>query len=220
MSGATFDSLVASIASRVAEVRHICATNTSKEVEIVAVTKGHDVSVIEAAYGAGLRLFGENYAEELATKARELESRCPEIRWTFQGRLQTNKINRLVPFVSLWQTVDSESRVDALARRAPGAAALLQINLTGSPAQGGVSLGEVPHLLSVAFDAGLKVLGLMGIGPADDRDEAVFQRAVAVADEFDLPVRSFGMSDDFEAAVRSGSTMIRLGGRLFGPRHQ
>ena len=154
----------AEIADRVEEVRRACSRCGSQPVEIVAVSKGHSAATIAAAYGAGLRLFGENYADELVAKANELSLACPEIRWTFQGQLQTNKINRLAPFVALWQTVDSPGRVEALARRAPDAAVCIQVNLTGIERQGGLALGGVPGLVAAARNVGLNVRGLMGIG--------------------------------------------------------
>ncbi len=194
-------------------------------VEIVAVTKGHGPETVAACLANGLTLIGENYADELVAKASLPE--LSEARWTFQGRLQTNKINRLSPYVDLWQTVDSVERAAALAKRVPGARVLVQLDLTDVAGRGGVD----PEFGSVLVDAvravGLHVEGVMGIGPdpaepgwTSDHSLAAFQAAVSVADAMSLRVRSLGMSQDFELAIRSGSTMVRLGTALVGLRER
>jgi PLP dependent protein len=192
-------------------------------VQIVAVSKGMPIEAIEGAYRCGLRLFGENYADELVGKAEHLVGVCPEIRWTFQGRLQSNKINRLRPFVSLWQTVDSLDRARALGSRAPGAAVFVQIDATGGSAdRSGVPLAEAPEMVEAARSVGLSVQGLMTIAPLATHHvgsaAATFCAIREMADLLQLVDCSMGMSDDLEAAVRSGSTMVRVGSALFGRR--
>jgi PLP dependent protein len=197
----------------------------SKSIEIVAVSKGQSVLSIGAAAHAGFRMFGENYADELVVKATNTSLQKLDLDWTFQGRLQTNKINRLTPYVGLWQTVDSVDRAQALSKRVPGARVLVQLNLTGAEGRSGASLSEAAKLISAARVLGLDVAGVMGVGPDPEEpstlpgaSEAAFREAIRVADDEGLAVRSLGMSTDFEAAVRVGSTMIRIGSLLFGPR--
>jgi PLP dependent protein len=142
--------------------------------------------------------------------------------WTFQGRLQTNKINRLGGLVALWQTVDSVERGVALQKRVPDARVLVQLNLTGAIARSGVMLENADELMSGLAGIGLRIEGVMGIGP-DGNDPKLgsfeaFKLANDFADRHDLATRSLGMSDDFEAAVAAGSTMVRLGRVLFGSR--
>ena len=193
-------------------------------VRIVAVTKGQPATIVGAALAVGLVDIGENYADELVTKAELLANATPAVRWHFQGRLQTNKINRLIPYVWLWQTVDSTDRAHALAVRAPGAKVLVQVDLSGDPGRSGVAPGMVSAVVTQCGAVGLDVLGLMCVAPlpgggAPDPATA-FARVSHMADELGLEHRSMGMSDDFEAAVRSGSTIIRIGSALFGARPQ
>jgi PLP dependent protein len=194
-------------------------------VTIVAVSKGQTVASIRAAAESGFRLFGENYADELVGKANDPLLADMGLDWTFQGRLQTNKINRLVPHVGLWQTVDTLDRASALAKRAPGANVLVQLNLTEAPERTGVTIADAGELIVAARSLGLNVAGIMGVGP-DPEDpltvpgasERAFHDAVLLANEYALEIKSLGMSTDFEDAIRAGSTMIRLGSLLFGAR--
>lgn len=197
-------------------------------VSIVAVTKGHPLAAVEAALHAGCVDLGENYADDLVEKAEQAEQAGWSPRWHWLGRIQTNKLARLAPHVWLWQTLDSPEHALALARRSPGARVLVQANLTGDPARSGAPIGLLGAVVSAALDAGLDVLGVMGVGPQpmasppspDDHRASVeaFRRLVAVADEHALAVRSIGMSADLQAAAEAGTTMVRIGEALFGPR--
>jgi PLP dependent protein len=213
--------LVATIAERLTVVRDaISATGRNlDDVTIVAVTKGFDASVVAAAIGAGLTRFGENYADELVEKASAINN--PRVRWTFQGRMQSNKISRLIPYVSLWQTISSAQQADALAKRIPGAAMCVQVNLTGRDVQGGCTFDDLESIVTHARDIGLDVRGLMGIGPDTDDSAHRRERFAALSDARErlaLPIGSMGMSDDYLDAVAAGSTMVRLGSVLFGRR--
>lgn len=206
------------VASRVAEVREKISIAGGQHVALIAVTKTFAVDAITAAYQAGCDGVGENYAQELAEKAA---LGLPEIDVHFIGALQSNKVKMIAPFVSLWQTIDRESVIRELARRAPGAQVLLQVNTTNEPTKGGVEPGEVEALLSVSRDQGLQVRGLMTIGPTGGsmaEQEAAFRTLRRLVDANELAVCSMGMSDDFEVAVACGSTMVRIGSRLFGAR--
>ena len=207
-------------------------------VRIVAVTKGQPATMVSAALSAGLCDIGENYADELVSKAEAFNNSTATLsegtlsehalRWHFQGRLQTNKINRLVPHVWLWQTVDSTARGHALAARAPGAKVLVQVDFSSDPGRGGVAPAQVSTVVAECRDVGLEVLGLMCVAPFPGdgasslapTPDVVFAQLSHVADELGLEHRSMGMSDDFEAAVRAGSTIIRIGSALFGARPQ
>ncbi len=213
-----------SIAERLAVVEeHILAEGRRlNEVKIVAVTKGFGADTVRAASVAGLTMFGENYADELVAKATELANDGGfGGGWTFQGRLQSNKINRLAPFVSLWQTVGSVAQSDALAKRVPAAEVLVQVNLTGRAEQAGVRADGVGAVIEAAQASGLHVRGLMGIGP-DTTDQLARRHAFAMLRRatlrHGLRETSMGMSDDYVDALAEGSTMIRVGSVLFGRR--
>ena len=168
------------------------------------------------AIAAGIVDLGENRAQELLAKAEEVDG----ARWHFIGRLQTNKIRGLAPHVALWESIDRPEVVDELARRSPGAEVLVQVNISAEPQKGGCAPEAAAALVDEAAGAGLAVRGLMGIGPDGDPEGARpgFALLARLADELGLEVRSMGMSNDLEVAVQEGSTMIRVGTDLFGPR--
>lgn len=190
-------------------------------VTVLAVTKGFGPDAADAAVAAGLRRLGENYAQELADKAGRvdaLDGTGPE--WHFIGQLQSNKVRLVAEVVSCWQSVDRSSLVDEIAKRAPGARILVQVNATDEEHKGGCVPGAVADLVTRSRDAGLDVAGLMTVGSFDDDrvTAAAFETVAGLADDLDLAERSMGMSGDLELAVRAGTTMIRVGTALFGPR--
>jgi pyridoxal phosphate enzyme (YggS family) len=192
-----------------------------RDVRIVAVTKGFGVDAPRAALAAGLTMIGENYAQELVSKHEELSPDERErIEWHFLGRLQRNKVRSLASIVSVWQSVDRVELIDEIAHRAPGAKIMIQLNLSEEPQKGGAPILEGSALVGHARDAGLDVVGLMGVGSAGDPVDsaAAFGVLVALAEDLGLSERSIGMSDDLEVAVTQGSTMVRVGTGLFGAR--
>lgn len=207
------------IAARAAAIRARIAERTDHDVTLVCVTKAHPPEVAAAALLAGLADLGENYAQELRDKARLIPA--PEgVRWHFIGRLQTNKVRMVAPVVSLWQSVDRPSLAAEVARRAPGAAVLVQLDLAGLPERGGCPPDAAADLVTHCRGLGLEVRGLMGVGPPGDPEDARpgFRRLSSIADELGLPVRSMGMSHDLDVAVEEGSTMVRVGSALVGSR--
>lgn len=214
--------LTAAIAARLAQLRRRIAELTDRDVRIVAVTKGHPAEVAAAAFEAGCVDLGESYAQELLAKRRELAEAGIElpVRWHFVGRLQSNKVRQLAGVVDLWQSVDRESLAREIARRAPGARVLVQLDLAGLPGRGGCPPEEGPALVRACRDLGLDVVGLMGVGPPGppELSREPFARLVRLADELELPERSIGMSGDVEVAVEAGATMVRVGSALVGPR--
>ena len=227
---ALLDRLTIQVGENLVRLRsRIDAVSTGeREVQVIAVTKGFGPEAPLAALRNDLTLLGENYADELVRKARVVRAnlahafdRTPE--WHFQGRLQTNKINRLVPVVGVWQSLDSSERVGALAKRAPGASVCIQVRLTGDPDRSGVAVDGVAELVAQARSSGLVVLGLMGVGPdpavaGRECSEAAFTALDGLCREHGLDWRSMGMSSDLEAAVACGATHVRIGTALFGER--
>ena len=187
-------------------------------VQILAVTKGHGVDAVEAALAAGLVEVGEDRAPELVAKADALTAEGP--RWHFIGQLQRNKVRQISHLVHVWQSVDRLRLGEEISKRAPGATVLVEVNLTDDPRRGGTAPGLVAGTVDGLRDLGLQVEGLMAVGPQGPPDDvrAGFRLVRRLADELALPVRSMGMSDDLELAVQEGSTMVRVGSALFGPR--
>ena len=211
------------VAERVERLRErLVELAPDRDVRIVAVTKGFDVDAPRAALAAGVTMLGENYAQELIAKNDALDDEeRSRVQWHFLGRLQRNKVRAIAPIVAVWQSVDRTEVIDEIARRAPGAQVMIQANLSGEPQKGGAPLADVPALVERASALGLAVVGLMGVGAAGDPRLSAegFTALVDRADDLGLVERSIGMSDDLEAAVGAGSTMVRVGTGLFGPRN-
>lgn len=206
------------VAERVHAVRQEITECGGADVSLVAVTKTFGFDAIQAAQLAGCDAVGENYAQELLSK---IEGQTPGVPVHFIGSIQSNKVKSLAPVVSLWQTVDRESVVSEIARRCSGAHVLLQVNTTGESSKGGVAPAELDALRALAHEKGLIVQGLMTIGPtggSQDLVERAFTTLRQLTDAHQLPICSMGMSEDFRIAVSCGSTMVRVGSRLFGSR--
>lgn len=197
--------------------RIAAAGGDPSQVRIVAVTKGQPAERVREVAAAGLSDVGESYARELVAKAERIEA---AIRWHFIGGLQRNKVRQVAGFVHLWQSVDRLSLAAEIARHAPGASVLVQVNVSGSERQGGQPPERIAAVVEGCRDLGLDVRGLMAIGPqaSDDEVRRAFRTVRALADRLDLPERSMGMSGDLEAAIAEGSTIVRIGTDLVGPR--
>jgi PLP dependent protein len=218
--------VAAQLATVRARVREACARcgRDPADVRLVAVSKFHPVAAIRAAYAAGQRAFGENYAQELADKAIQL-SDLPDLQFHFIGGLQRNKAKLLVPHVHVVETLAGEPAARALAERAQAAGKRLpvfvQVNVSGESQKSGVALEAVPAFVtSLSGLAALEVRGLMTIPAADDfeRARAAYRQLRELAVSCGLPELSMGMSDDLEVAIEEGSTNIRVGTAIFGPR--
>jgi len=209
------------VAARLAGLREMveAAGRDPQSVRIVAVTKGHPTEVCEAALANGLVDLGESYANELGAKSAD--PRLDGARWHFIGGLQSRRVRAIAGEVHLWQSVDRPKLVTEVARWAPGARVLVQVALSNELGKAGCSFAEVPALVALAADAGLTVAGLMAVGPTVGGPEAArpgFRRLRRMADEMGLGTVSMGMSGDVPVALAEGTTMLRVGTALFGPR--
>lgn len=208
---------IAAIEQRIREVAG------ERLVHLVAVTKGFGADAIVAAVAAGCTMVGESYAQELVTKFAELDdhARVPSPSVHFIGQLQTNKVRQLVDIVDVWQTVDRGSLADEIARRAPGATVMVQVNATGESDKGGCPPAEVETLIARCRAGGLHVDGLMTIGPTSlDRvaTERAFTLVGHLVEHHGLASCSMGMSGDMELAIEHGATHVRIGSAVFGAR--
>lgn len=214
--------LVEQIAERRIGLLDRIAERTDRDVRVVCVTKGHPPVVAAAAMAAGFTDLGENYAQELGAKAALLAD--PVLTtgssWHFIGQLQTNKVRLIAAAVSLWQSIDRESLAVEVAKRAPGASVLVQVDLAGIDGRGGCSPDEVPTLVERCTQLGLHVEGLMGVGTPGAPEDARpgFRLLSTMADDLGLVERSMGMSGDLDVALNEGATMVRVGSSLVGPR--
>jgi pyridoxal phosphate enzyme (YggS family) len=209
------------------------AGRPASDVTVIAVSKTHPVDAIREALAAGAADFGENYAQELASKAAELASGAPQppaVRWHFIGRLQRNKARLVAGRVALVHAVDTVELAEELARRAGGTVQpiLLAVNLAGEATKGGVTAEAAPAIArSLAAVAGASLDGLMTMPPPSDDPEASRPHFVALRALRDrlrddlgrsLSVLSMGMSHDFELAIACGASHVRIGTAIFGSR--
>lgn len=186
-------------------------------VRVVAVTKGFGPEAIPAAVAAGIDDVGESYAQECLAKVAGLDD-LPTLH--FIGGLQRNKVRKLAPVVDVWQSVDRLDLGLEIAERAPRAAVMVQVDLSGEETKRGCPARDAPDLVARLRDSGLEVIGLMGIGPLGEPESARpgFALLRGLVDRLGLRECSIGMSADLEVAVEEGSTMVRVGTDLFGPR--
>ena len=194
-------------------------------VQLVSVSKGHPEELIRVAYDAGMRVFGENYAQELAEKATRL-SDLPQIGWRFIGHLQRNKIKLIERAQATVDTVDSLRLAEAISTRATARGAtvevLVQVNIGDERQKSGCKPEEVPALVeSVRALPNLTLRGLMTVAPhLEDAEDTrpCFAALRELAQAQGLPELSMGMTHDLDQAVEEGSTMLRIGTAIFGPR--
>lgn len=218
---------VETVTARLAEIRErvVAAGSSPEAVQIIAVTKTFPIEFHRVAMQAGLMDLGENYAQELVAKDELLseEQGRGELqpRWHFIGGLQRNKVKLLAGRIDLWHTVDRPALLTEIAKRDQGARILIQVNTTGEDQKSGCDPAQTKELVDVGREAGLEVLGLMTVGPTgggDPRRSFEWLQELSVACE--VPELSMGMTADYEQAVACGSTMIRVGSALFGPRNR
>jgi len=209
------------VAGAIGSVREriVTAGGALDQVTVVAVTKGLSLSAARAAAEAGELDIGENYASELEEKASALAA-SPGVRWHLLGGIQRRSVARVARYVTLYQSVDRIEEGETIAKHAAEAAVLVEVDTTNIAGRGGVSLDEAPRLAERLSRLGLDVKGLMTIGPPDDPDGSrrAFSSVRKLVDRLGLPIASMGMSDDFEIAVKEGSTMVRVGRAIFGLR--
>jgi pyridoxal phosphate enzyme (YggS family) len=190
-----------------------------EEITIVAVTKGFGSDVCRAALSAGLTILGENRVQEALAKMAEV----PAATWHLIGHLQTNKVRVAANRFALIQTLDSMRLAEALALHNSHQQVLVEVNVAREPQKSGVAPERAVDLVAGAARL-LDVTGVMAMGPSHGDPSPAFEELRRVRDQAQerlgkaLPILSMGMSGDYELALRSGSTMLRLGTALFGPR--
>ena len=189
------------------------------EITIIAVTKGFGADVCREALGAGLTLLGENRVQEALNKMAQVEGAT----WHLIGHLQTNKVKAAANRFALIQTLDSMHLAEALAQHSSNQQVLVEVNVGREPQKSGVAPEQAVELVAGASRM-LEVKGLMAMGPSQGDPTPAFEELRRLRDQAQerlgkaLPILSMGMSGDYELALRAGSTMLRLGTALFGPR--
>ncbi|PRQ06983.1 YggS family pyridoxal phosphate-dependent enzyme [Enhygromyxa salina] len=203
------------------------------DVRLIGVSKRQPLAKLEAAYAAGLRDFGENYAQELRDKLGAWPA-DRDARWHYIGAIQSNKLKYIVGKVALIHTVDRVELIQAIDRRATSAGAvqkiLIEVNLADEAQKAGVPPSLVPTLLDAcAATEQVRCVGLMIIPPAAEPEHTrrFFRELRELRDRLregperpgvDLRELSMGMSADFEVAIEEGATLVRVGTAIFGAR--
>jgi len=198
------------------------AQRRAGEICLIAVSKTHDVQAIRPLIAAGQRHFGENRVQEAAAKWPELRAGTPDLVLHLIGQLQSNKAEEAVALFDAIHSLDRSSLVQAIAKACAGASRqpqlFVQVNIGDEEQKGGCAVADLPALLAEAKDAGLTIAGLMAIPPADIEPAPFFALLDELAERNGLPLRSMGMSGDYETAVMLGATHVRVGTALFGTR--
>ncbi|MCK6593035.1 MAG: YggS family pyridoxal phosphate-dependent enzyme [Polyangiaceae bacterium] len=226
---------LSAIAGRLAEVRQRIdaavarAGRSPGSTRLVAVSKEKPAEAIRAAFAAGQRDFGENYAQELVEKAAVLED-LAGIRWHAIGRIQRNKAKYIARVASVVHAVDRADLATELGKRAAALGrtleVLVEVSIAGEETKGGCAPAELAGVLdAIAATPSLKAAGLMTMAPFFDDPELsrpVFAALRELRDKHGgasrLPELSMGMSHDFEVAIAEGATLVRVGTAIFGAR--
>ena len=203
-------------------------------VRLVAISKYHPNAYIEAAYAEGHRVFGESHEQELRLKHESLPK---DIEWHFIGHLQTNKVKYIAPYVSMIEAVDSLKLLREINRQAERCGrvikVLLELHIAEETTKYGLTLDACRDLLEGGEWREMKhvqICGLMMMASFVDDREQIRREMLTARDFFDevkarwfagddaFCERSWGMSDDYPIALETGSTMVRIGTMIFGPR--
>jgi len=201
---------------------------------LTAVSKFHSESAVMEAYDAGQRIFGENHAQELVPKYEHLPK---DIEWHFIGHLQTNKVKYIAPFISMIQSVDSLQLLGEINRQGQRynrtIPVLLQIHIAQEEHKFGFLYEEIENLFQEeAIDTlkNIQIAGLMGMATLTDDERQICRefdglyafftkvKNTYFANNIFFNQLSMGMSDDYLIAIEEGSTMVRIGSRIFGQR--
>ena len=220
--------------SDVRENLHEVLRHLPEGVRLVAISKYHPNEYIEAAYAEGQRIFGESHEQELRQKHETLPK---DIQWHFIGHLQTNKVKYIAPYVTMIEAVDSLKLLKEIDKQAAKCERVIDVLLELHIAEEETKYGLTPEGLRELLAAGewrsmehVRICGLMMMASNVDDEEQIrseFRLAKSLFDEVKAQYfadcdyfceRSWGMSHDYLLAVQEGSTMVRVGTTIFGPR--
>lgn len=218
----------------ISQAIHTLQGSLPKGVDLVAVSKFHPVEALMEAYNAGQRIFGESRAQELIKKVPEMPD---DVEWHFIGHLQTNKVKSIIPIVSLIHSIDSEKLLRTVDEEAGKAGRIVDVLLELHVAQEESKFGFTPEdCLRLAGDGtfaslkNVRIRGVMGMATNTEDEAGIAKEFHAIRAVFDtlkqgamsanpeFSIVSMGMSDDYEIAIAEGSTMVRVGSKIFGPR--
>ncbi len=203
-------------------------------VRLVAISKFHPATYIEAAYKVGQRIFGESHEQELSRKVDVLPK---DIQWHFIGHLQTNKVKYIAPYITMIEAVDTMKLLKEINKQAAKhdrvIDVLLELHIAEEESKYGFSPAALREMLAAGEWRGLqhvRICGLMMMASNVDDEDQIRREMTLAADLFDevkaqyfadepsFCERSWGMSHDYKIAIECRSTMVRVGTAIFGPR--
>jgi hypothetical protein len=214
---------LAAIKERIAQAE-AAAGRPPGSVKLIAVSKEQPLARVEAVLGEGHRVFGENRVQEAAGKWPALRERFPGTELHLIGPLQTNKARQAMELFDAVHSVDRPKLAETLARiagetgRCPDL--FVQVNTGEEPQKAGTAPAEADALIALCRGLGLPLVGLMCIPPFGEDSAPHFAKLAEIAARNGLPALSMGMSGDFEAAIASGATHVRVGAAIFGEREK
>ena len=199
------------------------AGRDKNDITLIAVSKQQPNDRIEKSLASGQRVFGENRVQEAFERWQARKIEYPELQLHLIGPLQSNKAKDAVALFDVIHTVDRPKIATALAREMAALGrslpCFIQVNTGEENQKAGIALAELDSFLSFCRDeAGLRIVGLMCIPPVDEEPAMHFALLKKLADRYELPKISMGMSSDFDTAINFGSTHIRVGSAFFGER--
>lgn len=209
------------------------SNSAKRNIKIICVSKSHPVDSLINAYQSGLRVFGENYVQEMVDKYESISGVIKKnIEWHFIGHLQTNKVKYIAPFVDYIHSVDKLKLAQEIDKRANennrNINILLQVNTSDEDSKSGCKINEAEQIIEQMLNLkNIKIVGLMTISGLESSDEernsqfkelCNLQKRINSNLNINLTELSMGMTDDYHLAIDAGATMIRIGTAIFGKR--
>ena len=203
----------------------------SSKVKLIAVSKTKSIIDIKEAYNSNHRFFGENKVQEMTEKWKALPK---DIEWHMIGHLQKNKVKYIAPYVSLIHSVDSIRLLNEINKQAKKnnriINCLIQVNISEEQSKFGLQINNLPDFFNQIIEnsyESIEIIGLMGMASFTENEEKIFNEFTSLKEVFinlkgkfpRFSELSIGMSSDYKIALKQGSTMIRIGSKIFGYRN-
>ena len=203
----------------------------SSKVKLIAVSKTKSIIEIKEAYDSNHKLFGENKVQEMTEKWKALPK---DIEWHMIGHLQKNKVKYIAPYVSLIHSVDSIRLLNEINKQAKKNKriinCLIQVNISEEQSKFGLQINNLPDFFNQIIEnsyESIEIIGLMGMASFTENEEKIFNEFTSLKEVFinlkgkfpRFSELSIGMSSDYKIALKQGSTMIRIGSKIFGYRN-
>ena len=195
----------------------------NKNVKLVAVTKTFPISHILPVINEGHTDFGENKVQEAMEKWTSIKQDFPKINLHLLGKLQTNKVKYVLPLFDYIHSLDNIKLASKISEEQTKKnfkpKIFIQVNIGAEPQKGGIEVSNLENFYKKCVDEyKLNIIGLMCIPPFNKDSKTFFIKMRELSENLDLKDISMGMSDDYMEAIKQGSTFIRIGSKIFGPR--